>query len=194
MDCPNCGRRLPDNLVCKHCGLTVPVRPPLWRRLFDRLRAARDNVSVNTARDAARPDEEPVGIEMDAGKRAVAMSVSRVSMTRQEGVPLKNLPEDTVDALRRAAASGGAVYYEREVSDDGSGPVVSEGGTPPDPQLQGAMDDLLEAQPGATEEQIVVDVNGERQVFGSVDEMPPEVRTLFQHFADMPVTPAPGDD
>jgi hypothetical protein len=194
MDCPNCGRRLPDTLVCKHCGLSVPLRPPLWRRLLDRLRAPRDDASVDTARDAARPDEEPAGIEMPAGKRAVTMSVSRVSTTRQEGMPLKNLPEDTIDALRRAAASGGAVYYERVVSDDGSGPVVSERGTPPDPQLQGAIDELLKAEAGATEEQIVVDVNGERQVYGSVDEMPPEVRTMFQHFADMPVTPAPADD
>ena len=194
MDCPNCGRRLPDTLVCKHCGLTVPPRPPLWRRLLDRLKPPPESASVDPTADSARPDEEPEGIEMPAAARTATMSVSRASNTRQEGVPLKNLPEDAVEALRRAAASGGAVYYEQVVSDDGSGLVVSEQQMPPDPELEAAADEMMNADAGGTDEQIVADITGERQVYGSADEMPPEVREKLSHFADKPLTADPSED
>lgn len=189
MQCPACGRSTPDALlVCKHCGAST--RTPWWRRLFGRLRAPRVGVSLDVSAERARPDEEPLGIEMPAGA-AVKMTVSDVTVTRSGTEGLDALPpdvrDDVRDALRRAAGSGGMVYYEKVVSDDGSGPVVSERGTPPDPQVRAALQKLL-ATEATTQREIVVDVNGERQVYRSVDEMPPEVRKLLGQFADLPVT------
>lgn len=203
MECPNCGRQTPDALlVCRYCG--IAPRPPLWRRVVDwfrgvRARVPRVSVSFDTSADPhARPlsaDEEPLGIEMPAGAKTktVTMGVTTVTTSRRDGAALETLPEDIRDALRRAAGSGGMVYYERVVQDDGSGPVVSQRGTPPDPQLRAALEKLLQAEAGATEQQIVVEVNGDRQVYRSAEEMPPEVRKMLGRFADLPLTPDAGE-
>ena len=187
MQCPACGRQTPDALmVCEHCGAST--RAPLWRRLFGWLRPPPARASHDVSIDRTRADEEPLGIEMPAGP-AVNMTVSDVSVTRRGGEGLDALPDEVRDALRRAAGEGGTVYYEKVVTDDGSGPVVSERGTPPDPQLRAALEKLRQTEAGTTQHEIVVDVNGERQVYRSVDEMPPEVRKLLGRFADMPLTP-----
>ena len=190
MQCPACGRSTPDALlVCKHCGAST--RTPWWRRLFGWLRVPRVDVTLDVSSERARPDEEPLGIEMPAGA-GVTMTVSDVTVTRRGAEGLDALPaevrEDVRDALRRAASAGGMVYYEKVVRDDGSGPVVSERGTPPDPQVRAALQKLLETEAGAMQREIVVDVNGERQVYRSVDEMPLEVRQLLGRFGDMPLT------
>lgn len=190
MRCPACGRETPDALmVCKHCGAST--RPSILRRLFGWLRFPHVSVSVRTkptVRRALRADEDPLGIEMSAaGAKSISMTMTKVSGL--EGAEaLEALPPEIREKLRRATSDGNVVQYQRVVQDDGFGrATVTENGTPIDPNLRAALQKLLEAESATTEQQIVVDVDGTRQVYGSVDEMPPEVRKMLGRFADAPI-------
>ena len=186
MECPNCGRQTPDEMtVCRYCG--IAPRPPLWRRLAEWFRAPRVGAPADRPARRTSPEDEPRGIEMPAGSRTVTVGLSTVSTTRRDGQAVESLPADIREALREVAGTEGTVYYERVVSDDSSGPVVSERGMPLDPQLQAALAKLLEAEAATTEQQIVVEVNGDRQVYRSADEIPPEVRKMLGQFADAPL-------
>ena len=190
MRCPACDRDTPDALFeCRHCGAST--RPSLLRRLFGWLRP--HSVSVSVDRPRVTADEEQLGIEMPAlGVKAISVTVSDTT-TRADGVvPADALAPDVLEHLRRAAAGGGQVYYERVTQQDGlSGKTtVSERGTPLDPDVRAAIDTLL-ASHGATttarEPQIVVETNGTRKVYSSIDEVPPEGRGMLGKFADLPI-------
>jgi hypothetical protein len=194
MRCPACGRETPDALmVCKHCGAST--RPSILRRLFGWMRLPRVNVSVRiqpTVRRAVRVDEDPLGIEMPAGGvRSVSMTMTKLS--RLDGADaLETLTPEIREKLRQATSNGNVVRYQHVTQDDGFGrATVTEDGTPVDPELRAALQKLLEAESGTTEQQIVLDVDGTRQVYGSVDEMPPELRKMLGRFADAPINNDP---
>ena len=193
MRCPACDRDTPDALlVCRHCGGST--RPSLLRRLFRWLRPP--SASVSIGRPPVTADEEQAGIEMPAmGVKAISVTVSDAT-TRAGGIiPSDALAPDVVEQLRRAAAGGGQVYYERVTEQDGltGKTTVSERGTPLDPDVRAAVEQLLAshadgADTGTTHErQIVVETNGTRKVYASIDEVPPEVRCMLGKFADLPI-------
>jgi hypothetical protein len=197
MRCPACGRETPDALmVCRHCGAST--RPSILQRLFGRLRRPHASVSIGMsppAREVLTADEEPLGIEMPAlGVKTMSVTVSQSSSTQGAVLSGAGLDADMLEKLRRVAAAGGAeVRYERVERDDGRGNVtVSESGTPLDPDVRAALEKLLNAKPGAggviREQQVIVETNGTRQVYGSVEDMPPEVRKLLGRFAESPIS------
>lgn len=194
MRCPACGRETPDALmVCKHCGAST--RPSILRRLFGWMRLPRVNVSVRiqpTVRRAVRADEDPLGIEMPAGGvRSISMTMTKVSRLDNADA-LETLSPEIREKLRQATSNGNVVRYQQVTQDDGfGGATVTEDGTPVDPKLRAALQKLLEAESGTTEQQIVIDVDGTRQVYGSVDEMPPEIRKMLGGFADAPINNDP---
>ena len=193
MRCPACDRETPDALlVCRQCGGST--RPSLLRRFFRWLRPPAASVSIG--RPPVSADEEQLGIEMPAmGVKAISVTVSDAT-TRAGGIiPADALAPDVVEQLRRAAAGGGQVYYERVTQQDGltGKTTVSERGTPLDPDVHAAVEKLLTshadgADTGTTHErQIVVETNGTRKVYASIDEVPPEVRGMLGKFADLPI-------
>ena len=192
MRCPACDRDTPDALlVCRHCGAST--RPSFLRRLFRWLRMPSVSVSVDRPRLTA--DEEQLGIEMPAlGVKAVSVTVGDVT-SAQRGMAEDAVAPDVLEQLRRAAAGGGQVYYERVTQQDGltGRTTVSERGTPLDPDVRGAIEKLLASHAGGDgagvtrEQQIVVETNGTRKVYSSIEEVPAEVRGMLGKFADLPI-------
>ena len=191
MRCPTCDRDTPDALLeCRHCGAST--RPSHLRRLFGWLRMP--SVSVSVSRPRVTAEEEQPGIEMPAlGVKTMSVTLSDVTSARR-GITGEALAPDVLEQLRRAA--GGQVYYERVTQQDGlTGKMtVSERGTPLDPDVRAAIEKMLASHgsrdgTGVTrEQQIVVETNGTRRVYSSLDEVPPEVRGILGKFADLPIS------
>lgn len=192
MRCPACDRDTPDALlVCRHCGAST--RPSLLRRMFRWLR--RPSVSVSASRPRVTAEDEQLGIEMPAlGVKTMSVTLSDVTSAQRGIVGDADAP-DVLEQLRRAAAGGGQVYYERVTQQDGltGKTTVSERGTPLDPEVRDAIEKLLSSHVGGDgagvtrEQQIVVETNGTRKVYSSIDEVPAEVRGILGKFADLPI-------
>ena len=193
MRCPACGRETPEALmVCRHCGAST--RPSILAKFFGWLRRPRA-----AARVVLTADEEPLGIEMPAvAVKTMSVTVSETPCARGTVLSGEGLDADVLEKLRRvAAAGGGEVRYERVQRDDGFGNVtVSETGTPLDPEMRAALEKLFDSKPGAggviRDQQVVVETGGTRQVYDSVEEMPPEVRKLLGKFAESPISDGEG--
>jgi hypothetical protein len=187
MRCPNCGRETPEAMLeCRHCGGST--RPSILRRLFGWLRWPRVSVSVNV-HDRLTPDEDPLGIEMPATTtKSISFTAGTMAFARGPEAMEMLSPEMREKVREMIAAAGGEVRYEKTVRDDGAGEVtVSESGTPLDPTLQAAIEKLLESETATREQRIVVETNGQRHVYESVDQMPPELRARLGNFADRPI-------
>ena len=192
MRCPACDRDTPDAmLVCRHCGAST--RPSLLRRLFGWLRLP--SVSVSVGRPRMTADEEEFGIEMPAlGVKTMSVTLGDVT-SAQRGMVGDPPAPDVLEQLRRAAAGGGQVYYERVTQQDGltGKTTVSERGTPLDPDVRAAIEKLMSSHTGGDgagvthKQQIVVESNGTRKVYSSIDEVPAEVRGMLGKFADLPI-------
>ena len=203
MRCPTCGRHTPDALIiCKHCGAST--RTSLWRRLFGWVSRPKHNVSFGARTGLGAADDEPLGIEMPAaGAKAVTFSVGRVATElsvstspvdsgEAGGVACVSggIPPELLRQLREAAGPSGELRYHRIERDDGPGDVtVTESGTPLDPQVRAAIQKLLASESVAREQQIVIETNGNRQVFDSIDDVPSHLRKFLGPFADAPIDP-----
>ena len=202
MKCPRCGRETPDAMTeCRHCGAST--RPSLWRRLFGR-RAANGAADRPSAAVRVRPDDGtedgPPGIEMPAaGAKPVSFSSSQVTTTTVSSVETAGravvpgeVPPELIEQLRSAVGEGGVVHYEETIVDDGSGEVaVTQRDTPLDPKLRAAMEKLLASQTATRQEQIVIDVNGQRHTFDTLADVPPHLRKFLGPFADAPISIEP---
>jgi hypothetical protein len=177
---------------CKHCG--VPIPPSLLRRLLDRLRGASAHVhrgSPARARPVMTAEEEPEGVEMPAGG-ARPLPFSAQPVAERDAEALVALPpelRETAGRSLRELAASAAVHVQRIVHDDGAITASVAGrAAPPDPEVRAALEKLLEAEQGAAEQQIVVEVEGNRQANESADQVPPEVRSLLGRFAEAPIS------
>jgi hypothetical protein len=193
MWCPACGRQTPDALSeCKHCG--VPIPPSLLRRLLGRLRGSNpggNSTGAAQRRPVVTANEEPEGVEMPAdGAKPLPFSAQPVA--ERDAEALEALPPELRETVRRTlreVSGSAAMRVQRIVHDDGTiAESVTEGTAPLDPELRAALEKLLEAESGGAEQQIVVEVDGSRQVYESVDQVPPEVRSLLGRFAEAPIS------
>lgn len=170
MDCPRCGRETPDALTARrHCGASP--RPSLWRRLFG---------WAGTQQPAA-PKHRSVFVSRVSTRVAGAAPVGR------SGAP-GQIPPDLVEELRRAVGDCGVVSYEKVSVDDGSGEVaVSERGTPLDPKVRAALEGLMASGVATSQQQIVIDADGQRRIYDCIDDVPPHLRKLLGRLADAPL-------
>lgn len=190
MRCPACGRETPDALMdCSHCG--ARTQPSMLRRLWGRLRGTPPSVSVNVRTGMSAADDFPGAIEMPVGVRTMSVTMTELTGKTEPLARLDQLdPELRANLLDAMNAGGGEVkVFERIEREDGQGNVTfSESTTPSDPAVRAAIEQLIRAHPtsgpGSAEQQIVVEVDGARHVYQSVDELPPEVRKLVDKFAD----------
>lgn len=198
MNCPRCGRLTSEALTaCRHCGAST--RPSLWRRLFGRRpghgAADRPGASVRVRPDDGTEDGPP-GIEMPAaGAKPVSFSSSQATTivssveTVGRSVAPGEVPPELIEQLRSAVGEGGVVEYQETIVDDGPGEVtVTQRGAPLDPKLRAAMEKLLASEAATRQEQIVIDLDGQRHTFDSLADVPPGLRKFLGPFADDPLT------
>src|SRR3954447_22337496 len=182
MWCPACGRQTPEALSeCKHCG--VPIRPSLMRRLLGRLRGTPGAAPGGGAGGAAhaRPvvpaDEEPEGVEMRA-EGAKPLPFSAQPVAERDAEALEALPPELRETVRRSlreVSGSAAMHLQRVVYDDGTiAESATERTTPLGPEVRAALEKLLEAESGSAEQQIVVEMDGSRQTYESMEQVPPE--------------------
>jgi hypothetical protein len=171
------------------------MRPPLLRRLLDRLRGTSGASRAGGAagvRAVTPAEEEPQGVEMPAaGAKEISFSAHPVA--ERDSAALEALAPEVRETVRRslreAKGSARMTQVERSVLQDGTiAETTTERVTPLDPEVRAALEKLVEAEAGAVEQQIVVDVDGGRQVYSSIDQVPPEVRGLLGRFAEAPIS------